>query len=127
MSRLMKAITIAFLVSMNVGLIRAADPTHHFKLMKPAKVTAGDKVELTVSAHRKDGSVINDATNTVTLSITTRQGTETHKMQLAGGKASITVLFDKPGSHLIWVQDNDNKDLNMSDSVKVNYKLEVLR
>jgi hypothetical protein len=127
MKRLLKAIAIVVVVSAASGLLRAADPVHHFVLTKPAKVIAGDSAVLVVSAHRKDKTLIGDATNKIMLSVTTREGTEKHELQLIGGKASINIKFAKYGSHLIWVQDESNPDLNLSDSVKVDYKVEVLR
>lgn len=127
MKRYLKAIAIVFLASTITGLLKAADPTHHFKLTKPAKVTSGDRVELIVTAHRKDKTLISDATNKITVSITTREGTDKRMLQMVDGKAAFNVDFKKHGSHLIWVQDSANTELNLSDSVKVEYKVEVLR
>jgi hypothetical protein len=127
MSRSFKIIALAFLLSAITGVSKAADPTHHFKLTKPAKVTAGDTAALTITAHRKDGSLIGDAANSITLTITTRDGSEEHKLDLVGGKASINIKFAQSGSHLIWIQDNADPKLKLSESVKVNYKVEVLK
>lgn len=97
----------------------AAEATHHFELIKPDAIYAGESVEFTVNAMDQENQKISSAQHSLNVLITNREVTVALDLNMREGTAKFSHKFESDVSYLLWIKDSVDSRLRKSDAVRV--------